>query len=311
MQPKLIRTILFVIAILLTCQAQALEISKDLKGGVREFLTQVTVKPPLKDFGSLPDGLEIIDGKGFRGIKIVQGKLEIRAHTWADDVGLLENYNRCKADGYEIIAAVNGAFYSERGVLGPVISDGTIPVGLRQIPGALSRCFVSSFRAAKGRQYWYLGETSLRAPEMLRNGFKERSWFNVISFQSVLDSAIDNLIGGGGWILRDRKDVHMEAYDRQRFRFRKEDQNSRKTVIAQDSDRNLYLLVFDNGFNFHMVARSLVKEAVFAKVVDAIFLDGGSSSAMVLNGKYLVSPLYMVDKSRFSCLQVLVPVTTW
>lgn len=308
MTKKLIRALIFVMPLLLVSSSTAFELNGQIKNGVREMFSQIALKPPVADFGKLPEGLEIIEGKGFRGIKIQQGKLEIRVHTWLDETGLLENYNRAKEEGSDVIAAVNGAFYSPRGVLGQVIADGRLPGGLRQIPGVLSRCFVASFRGAKKKQYWYLGETSLKSEELMVPSGKSKAWFNT---PAIYDAVIDNLLGGGGWILRERKDVHMEAYDRQRFRFRSEDQTSRKTVVAQDCDRNLYFVVFDNGFNFHMVARTFVKEEVFAKVRDVMFLDGGSSSAMVLNGKYLVSPLYLVDKARFSCIQVLIPPTTW
>jgi len=294
---------------LLPIACKAFELNPgNLKIGIRKVLSQVVEKPAPESFGKLPDGLTIIEGNGYRGLKIIPGKLEFRVHTWPDDTGLLANYRLVKESGLEIVAAINGTFYSGRGILGQAISDGELPVGIKLIPGLLSRCFLASFRAVKGRQFWYLGETSLQPPDTLRFSFKEKAWFNV---PEIYDGTIDNLIGGGGWILRNRKDVHMESYDRQRFRFRKEDQTARKTVIAQDSERNLYFIVFEDGFTFHMVARTFAKEGVFANVRDAIFLDGGSSSAIVLKDKYLVPPLYMLDRARFSCIQILVPATTW
>lgn len=308
--------ILIVVAVLLvsTTACSAIDLQGGLKGEVRSLMSQFSVKLPAAEFGRLPAGLEIIEGKGFRGIKIRQGKLIIRVHTWTGNEGLLETHEKCRKEAEEagsvdiLVASINGAFYSPRGVLGQVISDTMLPAGIVQIPGKLSRCFLSSFRGAKKRQFWYLGETSLKAQELFDPYKRSDAWFNR---PIVFDSVIDNLLGGGGWILRNREDVHMEAYDRQRFRFRKEDQTSCKTVLAQDVDRNLYFLVFENGFNFHMVARTFVKEPLFSQVQDAIFLDGGSSSAIVLNGKYLVPPLYLVDKARFSCIQILVPPTTW
>lgn len=289
--------------------SSAFEISPgNLKAGIRKVLSQVVEKPPVESFGRLPEGLTIIEGKGYRGLKAVQGKLELRVHTWSDDTGLLENYKLAKESGMEIVAAVNGTFYSSRGILGQAVSDGALPHGIQLVPGLLSRCFLATFRAAKGRQFWYLGETSLQPSEVVRFSFKEKAWFNV---PEIYDGTIDNLIGGGGWIMRNRKDVHMESYERQRFRFRKEDQTARKTVIAQDSERNLYFIVFEDGFTFHMVARTFAKEEVFAHVREAVFLDGGSSSAIVLKDKYLVPPLYMLDRARFSCIQIIVPPTTW
>ncbi len=286
----------------------------ELKSAIRNVFSQAVSKMPLPDFGKLPEGLEIIDGEGYRGIKIMQGKLEARVHTWYDNTGLLENYQRREREAIEngefdvLVAAINGTFYSPRGVLGQVIGESRIPGGILQIPGKLSRCFFATFRGAKKRQFWYLGETSLNASELLDRNNRSRIWFNTAT---IFDSTIDNFIGGGGWILRDRKDVHMEAYERQRFRFRREDQISRKTVIAQDDRRNLFFLVFEDGHNFHMVARTFIKEKVFENVREAIFLDGGSSSAIVLKGKYLVPPLYVIDKARFTSIQVVVPPTTW
>lgn len=283
------------------------ELKTEVKTGVRKLFENVSKNIPKEDFGVLPDGLEIIEGSGFKGIKVTQGLLEFRIHTWLDDTGLLENYNLSKEAGATVLAAINGSFYSERGVLGQVISDGTIP-RVRQIPGRLSRCFVCAYRGAKNVQFWYLGETALRSEEIMRPHNKEMLWFNGSADSSV---RCDNLLGGGGWILRNRKDIHSEAVDRQFFRFRKEDQTSRKTVVAQDIDRNLYFLVFEAGFTLHMVAREFVKNEIFKEVQDVIFLDGGSSSCIVLNGKYLVAPLYLVDKARFSCIQIVKPEIIW
>ncbi|MBR4569876.1 MAG: phosphodiester glycosidase family protein [Candidatus Riflebacteria bacterium] len=279
----------------------------ELKGGVRRLFENMNKNIPAKEFGELPEGLSIVEGNGFRGIKITQGLLEFRAYTWLDNTGLLENYNRCLEDGDSIVAAINGSFYSERGVLGQVIQDSQIP-RVRQIPGRLSRCFVCAYRGAKNAQYWYIGETSLSSMELMTPHNKEMVWFNGAADSNV---RCDNLLGGGGWILRDRKDVHWEAVERQFFRFRIEDQTSRKTVVAQDSDRNLYFIVFEAGFSLHQVAREFVKNNIFKDVQEVIFLDGGSSSCIVLKGKYLVAPLYMVDKARFSCIQILKPALIW
>ncbi|MGM0600812.1 MAG: phosphodiester glycosidase family protein [Candidatus Rifleibacteriota bacterium] len=279
-----------------------------LKKEIRKIFNKVSGAMDEKTFDNLPDGVEIIRTKECKGIKIVQGKVEIRVDTWSSDKGLLERYKECrKIYGKNLIAAVNGSFYSSRGVLGQVVSDGTFPPDVMQIPASLSRCFVASFRATKNRQFWYLGETSVKGPDLLRYAFKELAWFNV---ESVFGK-IDNLLGGGGWILRNRHDVHRESYIRQRFLFRKEDQTSRHTVIAQDSERNLYLLVFKEGLNLHKIARTFVKNPVFNKVQDAIFLDGGSSSAIVVQNKYLVSPLYLIDKARFTAIQVIELDAKW
>lgn len=280
----------------------------NFKSDIRALFGKVARNFDADDFGKMPDGIEVINLKGCKGLKITQGKVEIRVDTWTEDKGLLERFKECRElYGRNLIAAINGSFYSSRGVLGPVVSDGTLPAGLRQIPGALSRCFLASFRATKNRQFWYIGETSVKGPDLLRYAFKEQGWFNV----SEIYGRIDNLIGGGGWVLRSKHDVHRESYERQRFLFRREDQTSRHTVIAQDHDRNLYLLVFEEGQNLHQIARTLAKEPVFAGIEDAFFLDGGSSSTIVLKEKYLVSPLYVVDKARFSAIQVFVLDAKW
>lgn len=278
-----------------------------LKGEIRNIFENMNKNLPKEDFGKLPEGLSIVEGEGFRGIKIIHGLLEFRAYTWIDDSGLLENYKRCQEAGDQVVAAINGTFYSERGILGQVIQDGQIPI-VRQIPGRLSRCFVCAYRGAKNVQFWYLGETPLSSNELLRPHSKDMVWYNGAA---NTDIRVDNLIGGGGWILKNRKDAHWEAVERQFFRFRSEDQTSRKTVIAQDNQRNLYFLVFEAGFSLHQVARAFVKNDVFKDVSDAIFLDGGSSSCIVLNGKYLVAPLYLVDKARFSCIQIVKPTLIW
>jgi hypothetical protein len=280
----------------------------DIKEGLRHILGKVSESLDAKEFENIPEGIEIIKTNSCKGLKIALGKAEIRVDTWPDDKGLLERFKECKEIyGHNLIAAVNGTFYSSRGALGPVVSDGTIPQNIRQIPGSLSRCFISSFRATKNRQYWFIGETSIKGPDLLRYAFKEQGWFNVDNIYG----RIDHLLGGGGWILRSRNDVHRESYKRQRFLFRKEDQRSRHTVIAQDTDRCLYFLVFREGLNLHQIARALAKEKKFEKVRDAFFLDGGSSSTIVVNEKYLVSPLYVVDKARFTAIQIFSLDAKW
>lgn len=287
---------------------QKTDFKTEVKDGMRNLFGKVAGVMDETEFGPMPDGVEIIKIKGCKGLKIVQGRVEIRVDTWKEDKGLLERFKESREIyGKNLIAAINGSFYSSRGVLGPIVSDGFIPPNIKQIPGGLSRCFLASFRATKSRQFWYLGETSVKGPSLLRYAFKEQAWFNV----SGIYGSIDNLIGGGGWILRSRHDVHRESYERQRFLFRREDQSSRHTVIAQDSERNLYLLVFEEGQNLHMIARTLVKNPKFSKVQDAIFLDGGSSSTIVLKEKYLVSPLYVLDKARFSSIHVIVLDAKW
>ena len=279
----------------------------ELKGSVRNMFENLNKNFPKEDFGKLPEGLSIVEGNGFRGIKITQGLLEFRVYTWLDDTGLLDNFKKCREAGEDVIAAINGSFYSERGVLGQVIEDGTLPK-VRQIPGRLSRSFVSAHRGAKNMQYWFLGETPLSSSQLLRAHKKEMVWLNG---EAEGRGRCEHLLGGGGWIMRSRKDAHWEAIERQFFRFRSEDQTARKTVVAQDTNRNLYFIVFEAGFTLHQVARTFVKNDIFKDVEDVMFLDGGGSSCIVLNGKYLVPPLYLVDKARFSCIQITKPAIVW
>ena len=276
---------------------------EELKGKIRKIFGMLGASAKNQKFGKLPPGVELIDIEGCCGLKLTPTKVEIKIDTWTTDEGLMERYKKAKEEGLGMVAAINGTFYSSRGVLGQVVSQGKLPYDIMQIPGSLSRCFISSFRDAKKKQRWFIGETSLRGRALTGGTLKEKGWFNVPKVYGF----IDGLLGGGGWILRRRKDVHRESYKRQRFRFRKEDQTSRHTVIAQDNERNLYLLIFEEGQSLHQIARKLVKEEVFKTVRDAIFLDGGSSSTMILNGKYLKPPLYIIDQARFSGILVYIP----
>lgn len=275
-------------------------ISKDKIRSVLGYMSKAVAQ---EDFGRLPKGFSLISGKKFKGVKLQSGMLTIRIDTWSSSDGLLDRYKKAKKEGYNIIAAINGTFYSSRGALGSVVVKRKLPTNIRQIPGSLSRSFLASFRDAEDKQKWFLGETSLRNRDLITDRLKKEGWFNVNKIYGWLE----NLLGGGGWILRGGKDVHNESYIRQRFRFRKEDRKSRHTVIAQDRDRNLYLIVFEAGYDLHQIARILVKNHKFSKVRDAIFLDGGSSSALVVKGKYYVPPLYLIDSARFTCIQVIVP----
>lgn len=205
----------FAIMYVVTClPLHGFDLQAQFKESARQAFSMMTRQVSVAELGKLPEGFEIIEGATFRGFKIKQGKLEMRVHTWTDQTGLLDNYKLAEEEGQKIVAAVNGTFYHSRGVLGSIVSDGNIPACIRQSPGKLSRSFVASFRGEKNRQTWYLGETSLTGNELLRLGFKERGWFNV---PQVLASRCDNLVGGGGWILRDRKDVHMKLMSASAF----------------------------------------------------------------------------------------------
>lgn len=300
---------IFLLIILLSfaSQSNSSELKSDLKSNVQFFFKSLTENHSAEDFGVLPEGIEILEGKGYRGIKLTVGFFEVRVDTWGEDIGLLERFNKEKSDNEQLYAAINGTFYSSRGILGQIISDGQIPVWPKQYIAALPRCFFSTFRGLKGYQHWFIGETTVGA-SILKTGIFDKVWFNG---ESSTGTIMDNVIGGGGWILRNRKDVHNESLERQRFRFKTEDLKARRTVVAQDTDRCIYFMVFETGNSLHQIARTFVKDKVFEKVNDAIFLDGGASSCIVLNGKYLVPPLYLVDKARFSGIQVIKSDLTW
>jgi hypothetical protein len=299
---------LFLLIIFMAKGLCASELKTNLKSKVQQAFLSITEKQPLTNFKSY-NGIELIEGEGYRGLKLTVGYVEIKIDTWTEDVGLLERFKQkvAEEENEKLVASINGTFYSSRGILGQVIVDGSVPKWPKQFVAALPRAFLSSFRGLKGYQHWFLGETTVDA-WVLKSNIYDKVWFNG---ESSTGTMMDNFIGGGGWILRARRDVHKEALDRQRFRFRDEDLRSRKTVVAQDTERALYLLVFEVGSSLHQVARTFVKDERFSGVQEAIFLDGGASSCIVINGEYFVPPLYIVDKARFSAIDIYKTDATW
>lgn len=298
---------LFFIMVLVGNNLFATELKTSLKNTVQQAFLSITGKPPLSKFKTT-SGVELLEGEGYRGLKLTVGYAEIKVDTWTEDIGLLDRFKQRLEDGEEkLVASINGTFYSSRGVLGQIISDGLVPKWPKQFVGSLPRCFLSSFRGLKGNQHWFIGETTVSS-WVLKSSIFDKVWFNG---ESSTGTAMDNLVGGGGWILRGRRDVHKESLDRQRFRFRNEDLKARKTVVAQDAERFLYLLVFEVGSTLHQVARTFVKDPKFSKVQEAFFLDGGASSCIVINGEYFVPPLYLVDKARFSSIEIHKTDMSW
>lgn len=283
------------------------ELKTELKSGIQKILINAVPRIPRKEFGRLPKGLQVVEAPNFRGVKVYVGYMCIKADIWKEDIGLMERYKVLAEEDKNLVFSVNGTFYSSRGVLGHLISDGIIPSTPKQFPGTLPRCFLVSFKGIKGSQHWFIGETTVQT-SIIKSNIFDKVWFNG---ENPIGSPIDQLLGGGGWIMRDRRDVHNESYDRQRFRFYDEDKTARRTVVAQDTDRNLYFLIFEAGQTLHMIAREFIKNPIFKDVKDAFFLDGGASSCMVLKGKYLVAPLYLVDKARFSAITVSKEDISW
>ncbi len=270
------------------------------KQSVRGLMGELSHAVGDGEVGSLPAGIDRIDLPGMKGLRVSQGIVELDLHAWNDGPGLLNQFRHAAAADRGLVAAINGSFFGTQGVLGQLVVSGQRPPNIRQMPASFSRCFIAVLRGPHFPR-WVLGETAVHGAALCLPEFFTRSRFN----RPIRDcDRLVHLLGGGGWIIRDRKDVHMEAYGRQKFRFRKEDQDSRHSVIAMDSEDNLYLLVFETGANLAAVAKMLRTRPEFRDVTDAIFLDGGSSSVMIANGAYLVPPLYLVDKARYTALFV-------
>lgn len=258
---------------------------------------------------SLPEGATQIRFNGCKGVKLAAGRFMLKPHVWFGETGLCDEVKRLHASGTPVVVAMNGAFYGKEGPLGQVIVDGVLPSGLRQMPAHLSRCFIawveanpSNTGSTSGR--WLLGETAARPQELA--SFPTSLACASFSQPLAEGETIRHLLGGGGWIIREGRDVHMDAYNRQKFRFRKVDQDSRHSVVALDGKGALFMLVFETGLNLSAVSNLLLTRTEFKGITDAVFFDGGSSSTIVAGDDYLVSPLYFIDKARFTAL-VAVP----
>ncbi len=274
-----------------------------LKGTVRSWFGALAAAAPAVDPGPLPEGLALMRAPGCQGLRLEAGRFRVAPLVWSEPHGLREEVSRRTASDASLLAAINGTFYSTQGILGQVVLDGRIPDRPRQLPASLSRCCLAVVEEA-GRLRWVLGETAARG-SALTGEAGLAGWR--VNRQVAPGSRLVHLLGGGGWIVREGRDVHMEAYQRQRFRFRRVDQDSRHTVLAMDGQDRLYLLVFETGANLSRVSAVLRDPEHFPGITDAIFLDGGSSSTLVWRGEYLVAPLYLIDKARFSALGVWTP----
>ncbi len=274
--------------------------SQSWKSSVRGFFGELSQAVRVNEIGSLPVGITRIELPGVSGIRVESGMGELVPYSWNGDPGLLERFLKSSESDGNLIAAINGSFFGTQGVLGQLVIDGKRPRGIRQMPASFARCFVAVLRGSAGRR-WVIGETSVHGDTLCLPEFFTSSRFN----RSLrADDRLEHLLGGAGWIIRCGKDVHMEAYGRQKFRFRKIDQDSRHSVIAMDEKDRLYLLVFETGSNLERVSDMLRTSPDFDHITEAIFMDGGSSSVLIANGKYLVAPLYLVDKARYTALFV-------
>jgi hypothetical protein len=277
----------------------ALAQSTALKPFVRDLFGKIseTLHEPVNI--QVPEGLIVISQTGVKGIRIQAGRFSIEPHAWNTPNGLIDQIETENLRGNNILAGINGAFYTQTGVLGPVIING-VPALVKEIPSRHPKCFLANVASARGRR-WVIGESTKKAAELSALGLSSAPYLNRLLHA---DEKLVSLLGGGGWIIRGGKDVHMEAYKRQNFRFRKVDQDARHSVVAMDIDDNVYLLVFETGYNLEGVSAILRQPKRFPNITDAFFLDGGSSSTIVLQGKYLVPPIYFIDKARFSALLV-------
>ena len=267
--------------------------AKPMIRAVFGLLSEAFAKKP--DAG-IPEAVEMIEFPGGKGFKLDPNLFEIRVGAWNEPHGLMKRYQKVAASESRLFAAVNGTFYSEKAALGPVIIDGKLPEVIRQYSGSLSR----SYFAVLENGSVIFGETNQPA-DRLKDGLVLASTF--INRELPSSSKACQLLGGLGWILRDGKDVHMESYQRQKFRFRKADQDSRRPVLAIDRSGKLYVLVFETGSNLEKVAAILQSNPAFDNISEAVFLDGGGSTSLIIASEYYVAPLYFADRARFTCIE--------
>jgi hypothetical protein len=277
-------------------------VAQEFKPFLRQLFGQVSANLNSVP-AELPDGVDLIQLPECLGLVFSPGKVDIQPSVWSVDEGLLEQFARIEQQNPNILAALNGAFFRPDGILGPVIIDGVVPEGVKLFPGKLSRCFLAVVEE-EGRRRWLIGESSKKPAEMAK-----KNWLGQAAVNRRVTSGerLVHLIGGAGWIVRNSQDVHMEAFQRQNFRFRRVDQDSRHSVVAMDKRNRLFFLVFETGANLQRCSEILRGRPEFGEITEAIFFDGGSSSTLVYRGTYLTAPLYLVDKSRFSAILAFFP----
>ncbi|MBF0546105.1 MAG: phosphodiester glycosidase family protein [Candidatus Riflebacteria bacterium] len=247
------------------------------------------------------EGMHRVDIPGATGIILDPKYFSVVPYVWNTSEGLLEIFEKRQEKSKNLEAAVNGTFYCANGPLGQIIINGKKPSEVKQICSKIPKCFFSVLQDPEnGSNKWAFGETSFNSEKIISQKGRGLSFNRPVKE----NEKILHLLGGGGWIVRNYQDVHMEAYKNQKFRFRKVDQDSRHTVLAMDRNDNLYILIFEQGQNLETISAKLLDQKFFTNITDAIFFDGGSSSTLVTGDNYLVSPLYFYDKVRFSALLV-------
>ncbi|HQG28392.1 MAG TPA: hypothetical protein PLY73_07520, partial [Candidatus Ozemobacteraceae bacterium] len=186
---------------------------QSLKQSVRGFLGELS-QAVGGEVGSLPAGIDRINLPGVKGLRVSQGIGKLDLHAWNGEPGLLHQFRTAVASDGSLVAAINGSFFGTQGVLGQLVVSGKRPPNVRQMPASFSRCFIAVLKGP-GFPRWVLGETAVHGASLCLPEFFTSSRFN----RPIRDSdRLEHLLGGGGWIIRDRKDVHMEAYGRQKFR---------------------------------------------------------------------------------------------
>ncbi|HNV68979.1 MAG TPA: hypothetical protein PKO06_04715, partial [Candidatus Ozemobacteraceae bacterium] len=217
-----------------------------LKPLVRAIFGQLSQASSATETTALPEGMHLIKFTGCTGLCLEPGKFHLRPEIWTDYEGLMDRFH--KAQGRKPappVAAINGLFYSASGIVGQILVDGRIPPRFQQMHGSKPRCFLAVLKQGE-KQRWVIGETTLPLKDFEAEGALGLTRFNR---PWKAGETLYQMMHGGGWIIRDGRDVHMESYKKQGFRFRKVDQDSRHTVIAMDRQDRLYLLVFEAGAN--------------------------------------------------------------
>lgn len=99
-------------------------------------------------------------------------------------------------------------------------------------------------------------------------------------------SDVEEAVSGGPYLLMDGQ-VFIDEY-KQNIRFKSKDTYAPRTAIGMDKNKKLYLVVVDGrrpGYSVGLTLEQLARLLQRFGVVDAINLDGGGSSTLVIDGK--------------------------
>lgn len=118
------------------------------------------------------------------------------------------------------------------------------------------------------------------------------SYETALGTQSARWRRADDIVGGAGlliWRGRDQHDWAAERLDVKGF----VDARHPRTLIGRDREGDTWLIVVDGRQPAHSVGMSLAELTAFARrlgMVDALNLDGGGSSTMVVKGTVVNKP---------------------